>query len=211
MTIKALTVYEPWASLIALGEKKIETRGWYTKYRGPLAIHAAKKYPGDIVFQEPFYSALSPLHDGDGIMFPGPCIIAVAELVNCWYIVHHPGTNVDRAKHISIGAESLTTDKHAPDFADYIVPTEQEMLFGDWTPGRYAWQLENVHRLAEPIPAKGRQRIWNWDATEHLVWFDPYVVGSDQIWTPQGILTGQVAPEGTEDAVQGLQVMGVTA
>jgi len=76
--------------------------------------------------------------------------------------IAHPGTNIDTAKHILIGAESLTTDKHAPDFADYFVPTEKEMLFGDWTPGRYAWELANVKILEKPVPAKGQQRLWNW-------------------------------------------------
>ena len=37
---KALTVREPWASLIAYGPKRIETRSWRTAYRGPLYIHA---------------------------------------------------------------------------------------------------------------------------------------------------------------------------
>ncbi len=91
------------------------------------------------------------------------CIIATAELVNCWHIVHHPGTNIDIAKHIPIGAESMTNDKHAPDFGDYFVPTEQEMMFGDWTPGRYAWEFTNVKMLSEPILAKGKQRLWEWE------------------------------------------------
>lgn len=38
----ALTVSQPYASLIARGEKWIENRRWETKYRGPLAIHAGK-------------------------------------------------------------------------------------------------------------------------------------------------------------------------
>src|SRR6266446_8164646 len=32
---------QPWATLIALGAKRIETRSWSTSYRGPLAIHAS--------------------------------------------------------------------------------------------------------------------------------------------------------------------------
>jgi len=40
--MKAITLYQPWASLIALGKKNIETRSWNTYYRGPLAIHAGK-------------------------------------------------------------------------------------------------------------------------------------------------------------------------
>lgn len=40
--MKALTISQPFASLIASGEKWIENRIWYTSYRGPLAIHAGK-------------------------------------------------------------------------------------------------------------------------------------------------------------------------
>ena len=90
-------------------------------------------------------------------------IIATAELVNVWHIVYHPGQNVDRARHIDIGAESLTEDKHDPHFGDYFVPTEKELALGDWTPGRYAWELANVKILPEPIPAKGKQGLWNWE------------------------------------------------
>lgn len=203
MIIKAITVYDPWASLIALGEKKIETRGWYTKYRGPIAIHAGKKYAGDISFQEPFFTALAPQHSrlGDapgkvGISYHLGCILAICNLVDC--------INID-----SIGKlDGMPVWAH---LENGQMIEGNELAFGDYTPGRYAWILEDVRRLAEPIPVRGRQRIWNWEASEHLVWFDPYVVGSDQIWTPQGILTGQVAAEGTEDAVQGLQIIEVAA
>lgn len=42
--IPALTVRQPWAWAIARGHKPIENRTWSTTYRGPLAIHAAKKW-----------------------------------------------------------------------------------------------------------------------------------------------------------------------
>lgn len=42
----ALTLHQPWASLVALGVKTIETRAWSTLYRGPLAIHAASTSKG---------------------------------------------------------------------------------------------------------------------------------------------------------------------
>ena len=45
--MKALTLWQPWASLVALGWKSVETRCWSTKYRGPLAIHSAAKLPPD--------------------------------------------------------------------------------------------------------------------------------------------------------------------
>ena len=41
--MKALTLRQPWASLIADGRKTIETRTWRTRYRGPLAIHASAR------------------------------------------------------------------------------------------------------------------------------------------------------------------------
>lgn len=42
MKIKALSVKEPWASMIRLGLKTVEFRTWYRKYRGPLLIVASK-------------------------------------------------------------------------------------------------------------------------------------------------------------------------
>lgn len=39
--MKALTIWQPWASLLVSGQKKYETRSWATAYRGPIAIHAA--------------------------------------------------------------------------------------------------------------------------------------------------------------------------
>lgn len=43
--MKAITIRQPWAGLIAVGEKVYETRSWPTKYRGPIAIHAGKSDP----------------------------------------------------------------------------------------------------------------------------------------------------------------------
>lgn len=40
--MKALTIKQPWASLIAAGVKDVENRTWDTRYRGPLLIHAGK-------------------------------------------------------------------------------------------------------------------------------------------------------------------------
>lgn len=88
---------------------------------------------------------------------PTGAVIATAELVNVWYIVHHPGLDISEVSHIDIGAESLTEDKHDPHFGDYFVPTKKEIVLGDWTPGRYAWELANVKMLLEPISAKGKQ------------------------------------------------------
>jgi activating signal cointegrator 1 len=40
--MRGLTICQPFASLIAVGQKRVENRKWETPYRGPLAIHAGK-------------------------------------------------------------------------------------------------------------------------------------------------------------------------
>ena len=43
--MRALSLTQPWATLVVLGAKSFETRSWTTTYRGPLLIHAAKRFP----------------------------------------------------------------------------------------------------------------------------------------------------------------------
>lgn len=40
--MRALTIKNPWAGLIALGIKDIENRTWPTQYRGKIYIHTSK-------------------------------------------------------------------------------------------------------------------------------------------------------------------------
>jgi hypothetical protein len=47
--MKALSIKNPWAHLIAKGIKPIENRTWYTKHRGRIYIHASAKQ-ADFVF-----------------------------------------------------------------------------------------------------------------------------------------------------------------
>ena len=42
-----------------------------------------------------------------------------------------------------------------------ILPTGNELAFGDFTAGRYAWKLANPRRFDKPIPFRGRQQIFN--------------------------------------------------
>lgn len=134
--MKALTIIQPWASLIAIGAKKIETRSWHTSYRGPLAIHASKGFPKDaraLCSDTPFMA-----HLGDHYMsvndLPRGMVIATCQLVACTLT--------------SLAFEERLTD--------------QEKFFGDYSPGRFGWILEDVRPLAEPIPAKGALSLWEW-------------------------------------------------
>src|SRR5689334_15020257 len=44
--VKVISLTQPWATLVVIGAKRIETRSWPTSYRGPIAVHAAKAFPG---------------------------------------------------------------------------------------------------------------------------------------------------------------------
>ena len=46
--MKALSIREPWATLIAKGEKTIETRTWKTNYRGKILLCASKNPKSEI-------------------------------------------------------------------------------------------------------------------------------------------------------------------
>ena len=139
--MKAITIHQPWASLIAHGHKRFETRSWRTNYRGPIAIHAGKKIERQAVLMlardhTRIWHKITPLPTG--------CIVAVAELKDCWKSL-----------------DGKLIEAQPPGEKRVRFAETHELIFGDYTPGRYAWELANV-RLIEPIPAKGRQGLWNW-------------------------------------------------
>jgi hypothetical protein len=143
--MRALSVMQPWATLLATGQKRFETRSWTTPYRGPLAIHAAKGFPREAVdrcFGGPFLSALLATGIRSTSDLPRGAVIATAELVDVGRIT-------------------------SPEAFAYVLGAN-EIAFGDWTPGRYAWFLHNFQPLAEPIPARGALGLWQWDAPADL-------------------------------------------
>lgn len=76
--MKALSVWEPFATAIAVGAKRIETRTWPTSYRGPLAICASKREPTSIDVKwvrDRIGGRTLPMRPG--------CCVAVAHLVDC--------------------------------------------------------------------------------------------------------------------------------
>lgn len=76
----ALSLTQPWASAMALGVKRIETRSWSTALRGPLAIHASKGMP---VWAKDFalVDAYPYLHH-EPEWFPRGAIVATAILAD---------------------------------------------------------------------------------------------------------------------------------
>ena len=138
--MKALTLWQPWATLMALGAKTIETRSWSTRYRGLLAIHAAKRFGQDerrLCMEQPFADVLvtggiATLRD-----IPLGVLVAVVELVE---VVPTEG------QLIASGGDW---------------PQDPELAFGDYALGRYAWKTRRLRRLDPPIPWRGAQGLFN--------------------------------------------------
>jgi hypothetical protein len=165
MRYKALTLTQPWATLVAIDAKRIETRSWATSYRGPLLIHAAAglgpvggmRGLRALIEQQPFNRALCDVGSNGMIewwgkdipeVLPRGAIVALAEL-----------------RDVRIIGRELNGDATiaADDMISFTPILGNERAFGDYTPGRYAWLLANVRPLAEPIPAKGALGLWNWE------------------------------------------------
>lgn len=121
--MKAITICQPYAQLIARGEKRIENRTWPTKYRGLIAIHAGKSREWlEFNDESRFYCS------GDKLIFGA--VLATAQLIDCLMLADaatkHPWTR---------------GYKHAQ--------------------GPWCWILDEIQRLASPIPWKGAQGLWN--------------------------------------------------
>lgn len=173
--MKVLTLTQPWATLVAIGAKHIETRSWATNYRGPLAIHAAKGYGKggarghkELCGTEPFCSVLNAackahydaLDKSRGVLramaespfMPTGAIVATCELVGCELIGYDWPDNQQLAY----------TGKWGRAYHGHQLTT-QERAFGDYSVGRFVWLLTSIQPLATPIPAKGALGLWDWE------------------------------------------------
>lgn len=149
--MKALSLWQPWSAAVARGAKKIETRNWSTGYRGPLLIHAARTKVGlevarpmsaiwrDVLRVPPNQSLEAMLRE-----LPFGAVLARCELFDC----------------VPAGDTEAIRDA-ARRSGERYSPYEREL--GDYRRGRWAWLLRNVEALPEPIPARGRQSLFDID------------------------------------------------
>lgn len=121
--MKAITLWQPWASLIVDGRKKIETRPmpWY--YEGLVAIHAG------------LHIDLEACRRFGYNWVPTGAVLGTAMKTGLFHFEH-----------------KLEGRLYDPD------------EYGDFTPGRYGYPLRLVQRFSIPIPAKGHQGFWDWEA-----------------------------------------------
>lgn len=133
--MKAITIWQPYASLIERKLKRYETRSWRTSYRGPLLIHSGQR-PMRWILKHSAEPSLDVAIETFGIdqllELPTGRAICVVDLVDC----------------IEMTPEFIAAQN------------ETELAVGDWAPGRYAWKLANP-RSVERIELIGKQGLWN--------------------------------------------------
>ncbi len=137
--MKTLSLLQPWATLVVMGVKQIETRSWSTAYRGPLLIHASKGKAGEIFVHDATFKK----YIADFKQLPFGYIIGKVTL-----------TDVIR---IGTGTLSFTNDEMMNKL------TMEEKAFGDYTAGRFAWILQDPVAFKTPLGARGSLTLWEFD------------------------------------------------
>lgn len=167
--MKVITLTQPWATLVAIGAKRIETRSWATRYRGPLAIHAAaglgpvggKHGLLELLSTEPFWGVLRQALYVPNVGYPADAE-TIAEELDYGAILGQANL-FDCVPTERIGPNWHRWQYPATDDAAQWHMTDQERAFGDYSPGRFAFLLGKPQAFAEPIPARGQLKLWNWD------------------------------------------------
>ena len=136
--MKAITLWQPWASLISAGVKRIETRSWCAPAAllgERIAIHAGKTVfsVGDgAIFDRRVDAILGP---GWKRNIPRGAVVATAIVTSC---------------------EEMSEENRQQ------WPCGDERLFGDYDLGRFMWRLAEVKPVEPPVPAVGHQGFWEW-------------------------------------------------
>lgn len=131
--MKCVSLWQPWASAIPFGWKRIETRGWWTSYRGPLAIHAAKRWTGEEREDAADFARLTGDERFAGAL-PLGAIVATCMLTDC------------------IRTEQLLGSGRV---------SQTEQAFGNYGRGRYGWLLSDIVALPEPFAFRGAQGFFD--------------------------------------------------
>lgn len=139
--MKAISIHQPWATLIVFGKKRILAMNRHTSHRGPIAIHACETELPDYYYQQA------------GIK---------ADLTKCI-----PGMAFsDAASRLPhgqvIGAVDLL-DVFIWAKADPEI-TSEYAKHPDIKKGSCVWLLGNA-RLAEPFRVRGRPAVFSINAT----------------------------------------------
>ena len=176
--MKAISLWQPWASLIACGAKPFETRHWAPPREligQTIAIHAAKKVDKDAAamatdimygqfdnhggLDERMEASWGGDECADELMakfgntiMPVGCVVCTARLDAAFQLGN-------RAEGTAVPAASVVRRLVSRQMPECF--TVRYDHFGDYSPGRWAWLLRDVRPLIPPPPAKGAQGFFN--------------------------------------------------
>lgn len=139
--MKAITLHQPWATLIAKGIKTTETRSWAPPQElvgERIAIHAGRTV-SEIGLVGPDRAPLM----WDSRKLPRGAVVATAILTDFGQVTHR--TPDGEQVYLSHNHGWVNTDP-----------------WGDYSVARWIWCLSDIEELDPPIPARGHQRIWEW-------------------------------------------------
>lgn len=150
--MKCLSLWQPWASLLVHGKKRVETRSWGIRHRGPLLIHAAKTWNGElqrICGSQEFATAVLECGAKTTTDLPLGAIVGRVDVVDCYPAekVHHSGA----ADGVMI----------CPTYPNWLMIGPTEKAFGDYSPGRFAFLCSSFVAFAKPIPYRGMQGLFD--------------------------------------------------
>lgn len=161
--MKCVSLWQPWASLLVAGEKFCETRTWHLQHRGPLLIHASKRWDSNIAF-----AAAEPLFMRPALKRCGFTLTADAKaawglplgcIVGCVEVVGSIPTSECRLA-ISRGV-SIQTGTHDGKPWRALNFDMKEQAMGDFSRGRFAWFCQNAVRFDQPIPYRGAMGLFD--------------------------------------------------
>lgn len=184
--MKALTCKQPEASLVTLGVVSVLTRSWNTDYRGPLAIHAGasdkairhgftigdwRTYRADAVsapHPEPhrmYARAPGATRPESSVPLPIGAIVATCRLVDVVPILDVVQTENHPGRWLEVGTSRSYLSLWRPGAA-IAERLDDQLPYGDFTPGRWAWLLEDVKPTTERCPACWGRQTWDENGIE---------------------------------------------
>ena len=155
--IKVISLWQPWASLMAAGYKIDETRHWKTSYRGPLAIHAAKTID---VAGAPEQLCRDAFGQHWSRILPVGMVLAVGELTACV----HTESVVGRITAANLEAGNFSKSRYAWRVKDIRPLTPMLPLIG--RQGLFNWEppADLVDHLGPAVDHDAACRYIGWGA-----------------------------------------------
>lgn len=143
--MKVISLLQPWATLVVMGKKMIETRSWNTNHRGPILIHASKRMDAgqrQLLKKEPFKTAVTEIKD-----------LPLGKILGKVDIIQTSTTEFFKQCSEAIPLRKRWNEKEWKD----------ELAFGDYSPGRYGWLLDKAIEFSHQPTINGARGLWDLD------------------------------------------------